>query len=277
MTRKGKLRQMPLPNYSGRFVTAKNFTRTVVGDDLPPSAIYLVDAAGGEPVTVEAGDWKGKGHTSMPVWSNDSSKLAFRVIHPKMKKEQIRVIDAKTGQSVGVWEELDERWVYWSDFGFSPDSSQVWFVSEKDGWAHVYRVPTEGGEAVQVTKGSWEARPERLSFHAGGGPGPQWIGDYIYYPSTEDGTSERHFYRIKPDGTGKEKLSTREGVSSGIVSEDGQHIAWLVADLNNPDDLWVDDYRVTSRALPEFLEYRWPETRFVSFPSRGDRKPVAAK
>ena len=277
MTRKGKLRQMRLPNYSGRFVTANNFTRTVVGDDLPPVAIYLVDASGGEPKTVETGGWKGKGYTSMPMWSKDSTKLVYRIIHPKMKKEQIRVIDAKTAKSASVWEECDERWVYWSDFGFSPDSNQVWFVSEKDGWAHVYRVPAEGGESIQVTKGNWEARPERLSFHASGGPDPQWIGDHIYYPSTEDGTSERHLYRIQPDGTGKEKLSTREGVNNGIVSEDGKHIAWLVADLNNPADLWVDNHRVTSRALPKFLEYPWPPTRFVNFPSRGDGKTVAAK
>jgi len=87
---------------------------------------------------------------------------------------------------------------------------------------------------VQVTKGNWEARPERLSFQAGDGYKPQWIGGYIYYPSTEDGTSQRHFYRIHPNGSGKEKLSWREGINVGVVSEDGAHIAWQIADLDNP-------------------------------------------
>jgi dipeptidyl aminopeptidase/acylaminoacyl peptidase len=188
-----------------------------------------------------------------------------------MKQLRIRVIDAKTGKSECVYEESDERWVYWSEIGWSPDSTEVFFVSEKDGWAHIHRVPATGGDPVRVTRGRFETRPETFGFD------PQWVGDYIYYPSTEDGTSERHFYRIRPDGTGKEKLSRREGLNCGLVSEDGAHIAWLLADLDNPFDLYVDDHRVTQSPRPAFHDYAWPETRFVSFPSRGDGKTVAAK
>jgi len=277
VTRKGKVRQMPLPNYSGRFVTAEKFSRSVAGDEPPPRAVYLIAAKGGKPVAVEMGEWKGKAYVSPPVWSKDSTKLAVRMVHPSMKKEQIRVVDAKTGKSHAVWEESDQRWIYWSEFGWSPDSRRLWLLSEKDGWAHIYTVPATGGRAVQVTKGNWEARPERLSFQAGDGYKPQWIGDYIYYPSTEDGTSQRHFYRIRPDGSGKEKLSWREGINVGVVSEDGAHIAWQIADLDNPADLYVDRRQITHRTRPEFREYPWPKTRFVSFPSRGDGKMVAAK
>ena len=271
VVRKGKLRRMPLPNYSGRFVTAKTFSRSVAGDEPPEAALFLIPARGGKPVEVDTGEWKGKGHLSTPKWSKDSSKLVVRIVHPAMKKLRIRVIDAKTGKSECVYEESDERWVYWSEIGWSPDSSQVFFVSEKDGWAHIYRVPAGGGDPVQVTRGRFETRPETFDFD------PQWVGDYIYYPSTEDGTSERHFYRIRPDGTGKEKLSRREGLNCGLVSEDGAHIAWLLAGLDNPFDLYVDDHRVTQSPRPAFHDYAWPETRFVSFPSRGDGKTVAAK
>jgi len=277
---KGEARQMPLPNYSGRFVTAPTFTRTVAGDEPVPSAMYLIDERGGEPVAVDLGEWDGNCYVNLPVWSKDSTTLAVLLVHPTLKREQILVIDAETGSSQVVWDETDERWIYWSELGFSPDGEQVWFISEQDGWAHIYRVPSAGGDAVKVTDGAYETRPEQtMGFQPVGDTGrlPQWIGDYIYYPSTEDATSERHLYRIRPDGNGKEKLSSREGINLGAVSEDGEHIAWIMTDLENPSDIWVDDERVTTRALPEFAEYPWPETRFVSFPSRDDGKTVSAK
>ena len=268
---KSRTRRMPLPNYSGKFVTASEFSRTVAGDEPPEIALFLIPARGGDPVEISTGEWNGKGEISTPEWSKDSSKLVFGFIHASMKKEQIRIVDTETGKSELVYEESDERWIYWPEIVWAPDSSEIFFTSEKDGWAHIYRVSADGGEPFQVTRGQFEARPENFSFN------PQWIGEYIYYPSTEDGTSERHFYKIRPDGTDKQKLSTREGLNSGLVSEDGAHIAWRLADLNNPFDLYVDGNRVTQSPHPEFAEYPWPETRFVDFPSRGDGKTVAAK
>ncbi len=277
LIRKSKPRKMLLPNYSGRFVTANPFPRSVVGDEPPSWVIRLIPASGGKPVEVQMGDWKGRGSISAPVWSKDSTKLAVRMVHFRRKKLRIRVIDAATGASVCVWGEEDPRWIYRSEFGWSPDSKRLWLVSEKDGWAHIYTVPAAGGEAVQVTRGKWEARGEWLSFDFGSTFGPQWVGDFIYYSSTEDGTSQRHLYRIKPDGAGKERLSTGNGIRVGLVSEDGAHIAWQIADRNWPSDLYVDKYRVTARARPEFVEYRWPKVEFIHFPSRGDGESVAAK
>jgi len=122
-----------------------------------------------------------------------------------------------------------------------------------------------------LTRGAFEVRAEFFSFD------PQWIGDSIYYPSTEVNTAERHLFRIRPDGSGKLKLSSREGINTGLVSEDGRHIAWLLADLRHPLDLYVDGQRVTVSPQPGFETYAWPDTRFVRFPSRFDRKMVAAK
>jgi len=275
LVRKGKVRQMPLPNYSGRFVTAEKFSRSVAGDDPPEMAAFLIAARGGKPVEIDLGEWGGKVYLSLPVWSKDSGKVALRLVHPSMKKLQLRVVDAATGQSRPVWEESDPRWIYWSEFGWSPDSTELFFVSEKDGWAHLYRVSARGGEPFQITRGRFECRPERFSFDDG--HDPQWIGDHLYYHSTEDGTAERHLYRIRPDGSGKQRLSSGEGIHNALVSEDGRHVARQFANLEQPADLYVDDVRVTRRTRADFARYPWPKIRLVTFPSRRDGKAVAAK
>ena len=123
-----------------------------------------------------------------------------------------------------------------------------------------------------MTRGAWEIHKERSVARD-----PQWVGDYLYFSSTEAGPSERQFYRIRPDGSGKERLSKREGINIGSVSADGEYIATLEADLDNPFDLYVNGRPVTTSPRPEFSRYQWPRTQFVTFPSRRDRKTVAAK
>jgi dipeptidyl aminopeptidase/acylaminoacyl peptidase len=171
-----------------------------------------------------------------------------------------------------VFEDKDAAWVETPFVAWSPDSRSVLFTSERDGWSHLYKVGTGGGEARQITRGPWEIHTERTWARD-----PQWIGDYIYYSSTEPSTAERQLYRIHPDGSGKERLSKKEGLNIGVVSEDGQYTALLFSDLHQPWDLYVNGERVTRSPRPEFTQYPWPETRFVTFPSLKDRKPVAAK
>ncbi len=271
MVRKAPGRKVLLPNYSGRFVTARNFDRTVAGDEPEELSFFTVPVEGGKPVSLEIGDWGGKVYSSLPDWSPDSRRLLLRAVHPGMKKLRLLVADPLTGKSIVVNEESDDAWVEWNSAGWSPDSTSIFFTSDRGGWAHLYTVPAAGGKSFQLTRGDWEIHTESFSFD------PQWIGEFLYYTSTEAGASQRHLYRVRPDGSGKQQLSKQEGVNVGLVSEDGRYIAWLLADLSNPFDLFVDGRRVTQSPLPDFASQTWPNTRFVTFPSRRDRKAVQAK
>jgi dipeptidyl aminopeptidase/acylaminoacyl peptidase len=129
----------------------------------------------------------------------------------------------------------------------------------------------EEGKPVQITRGPYEIHKETFS------EPPQWVGDGIYYASTEGDTAQRHIYRVRPDGSGKEKLSTHEGLNLPLVSEDGKYIAVMRADVHNPLDLWVGEKRVTKSPRPDFYKIQWPETQYVSYPSKQDKEPVAAR
>ena len=68
--------------------------------------------------------------------------------------------------------EHDDAWVHWlsdGSAGFVPNSSTVWFISERTGWLHLYTVPYEGGEPRALTSGKYEVdevtvsgRPQEL-------------------------------------------------------------------------------------------------------------------
>ena len=271
--RMGAGRKLLLPNYSGRLVTTSNFPRTLPGDAVTEAKTYVIPADGGTPVTMEPGPWSEKVFSfGTAQWSPDSRWLLRAVVHPNLKQAAVLVNDPVSGKARVVAEEKDAAWVEPFFAAWSSDSARILFTSERDGWSHLYIVSKDGGEARQITHGAWQVDNERSFGHE-----PQWAGEFIYYASTEAGTAERQFYRIRPDGSDKKKLSSREGMNIGIVSEDGRDIAMMIADVKNPFDLYVGSHRVTTSPRAEFANYVSPESRFVSFPSRGDGQRVAAR
>jgi dipeptidyl aminopeptidase/acylaminoacyl peptidase len=271
--RAGGGRRLLLPNFTGRLVTAAPFPRTLPGDPPLEVRIFVAPAQGGTAKVMDPGPWGAKVYSfAAPVWSPDSRRIVHAVAHPALQQCQVLVLDADTGKATVAAEDRDEAWVATPSVAWSPDSKQVLFTSERDGWTHLYAAPAEGGAARQITRGEWDVSSER-----GWGRDPQWAGDFVYYASTEPGAAERHFYRIRPDGSGKQQISKDEGVHTGYVSDDGRRIAMMSSTVRTPFDLFVDGERVTNSVRAEFTQYPWPEMRFIEFSSRGDGKAVAGK
>jgi len=263
-------RTLPLPIYSGRFVAAPPFPRSVAGDVSVAEEWYVTGATGDDPP--RAMDL-GRGYDSRPAqWSQDSKYLALASQSADFKSQEIRVVDVSTGKAKTVFHQADDRWAEVSDIGWDQESKKIWFTSDQSGFKHLYTIGIEDKDQKQITRGDWEIHNDSFSH------GPQWIGDSIYYSSTAAGTAERQIYRVKADGGSvPERLSKEEGLHIGWISEDGAARAELRADMQNPFDLYVDGARVTKSPRAEFYQAPWAMTRFVSYPSIKDHRPVAAR
>lgn len=268
----GLSRTLLLPNYSGKFVTATPVPRSVAKDDPPEVSLFVVPGAGGKAVRLNDCSFGAKILLTQPLkWSPDSKRVLWVAVDRSMKKLQIVVSDASTAAGRAIFELQDDRWAYYSAALWSPDGRQVLFSSDRDGHVHLYRTDAAAPQVIQVTRGNWDTYAGRFSSD------PDWVGDFIYFGSTEVATSERHYYRVHPDGSGKEQLSRGAGMHLGQVSPDGQLIAYLNGRLSTPADVYVGDRQVTHSPLESFSKIQWPDIRFVQFPSRQDRKMVAAK
>jgi dipeptidyl-peptidase 4 len=263
-------RTLPLPIYSGRFVAAPPFPRSVAGDVSTAEQWYVIGTSGDDPPRLMDA---GRGYDSRPAqWSPDSKYLVLASQSADYKSQEIRVIDVSTGKAKTVFHQVDDRWAEVSDIGWDQASRKIWLTSDQSGFKHLYTVGIDGNGLKQITRGNWEIHNDSFSHN------PQWIGDSIYYSSTEAGTAERQLYRVSADGSSSpERLSKEEGLHIDWISEDGQSSAELRADMSNPFDLYVDGARVTKSPRAEFYHVPWASTRFVTYPSMKDRKPVAAR
>ena len=92
---------------------------------------------------------------SAPAWSPDGTKIAF--ISDRNGWNNLGVIDVGTGQTrMLLTEEIEHSEPRWS-----PDGEWISFTKNLDYQYHIFKIPAEGGEAMQLTQrgGSTAARP----------------------------------------------------------------------------------------------------------------------
>ncbi len=88
--------------------------------------------------------------------------LVFDRQSADFKKRTVYVADISNASLRPLHEDVEEQ--FWSIPGNSgsaaqpsPDGKWIAFLSDRDGWDHLYVMPATGGEAVQITKGKFEA------------------------------------------------------------------------------------------------------------------------
>src|SRR6266576_1303903 len=148
--------------------------------------MYALRLAVGKPIAIsKSGEYGGL------AWV-DPTHLVFDGQSSDFKKYFIYLADAATGSTRAIHEIDEEK--FWSipDWGEagaqpwpSPNGKWIAFLSDQDGWDHLYVVPSAGGDAVPLTIGHFEAwRPAwshdstRIAFDANepDRPGDRVIG-----------------------------------------------------------------------------------------------------
>jgi dipeptidyl aminopeptidase/acylaminoacyl peptidase len=164
------------------------------------------------------------------------------------KRRTIAVADLSDGPPTTLYEDVDEK--FWSIPGQadpgaqpSPDGKWIAFISDRDGWDHLYVMPTPentgratlSGSPIQITKGRFEAwRPAwsrdstRIAFDANG---PAHPGDRHIGIATIGADPSHATVTMITSGTGTN--------IAPIWSPDGTRILYQHTDAHNSADLWI--------------------------------------
>ena len=194
-------------------------------------------------------------------WSDDGTRAVLPVRAADNKDWWLLAFDPATTSTRVIFHEHDPAWVHWlyeGSAGFIPNSSSVWFISERTGWLHLYSVPFEGGEPRALTSGKFEVDDVRVSED----------GKSFYLTTSAESLYERHLYRLPVSGGSLTKLTTMPGWHTAVASPDGKTFADVYSYTNRPAELYIQALRVTSSPAPEFASYPWLDVPIVTVPAR---------
>ena len=90
-----------------------------------------------------------------PSWSPDSQNIAFTVVK-KGIREDIYSIGVNGGAPRRLTTDpAEDKWPYWSH-----DGKSIYFSSTRSGREEIWKMPSSGGEAVQITRNSGDSPQE---------------------------------------------------------------------------------------------------------------------
>ena len=311
-----KNKALVVPNYLDEFTAAPSIRR---GWTEQKVVVAPADGSRDTPFEVKLPKPEGVSSIRRMVWAADNSSLIIDRIDKDTKRRTLFYVydvGSKGEKIIPIIEETDDKWQASLSAIWEPnprDSSELFFVSEKDGYGHLYLAkldkatsepnptgsirqesPGDPGytgkvSIVQLTKGNFEVNWAK------------WLkSGEIVFASTEGsrireyalpGYAERQLYLYRPDQKDVVILQPGHGLRTGFqISETAESpvVLYEGSAWSEPGELHLQKVsqsemgsltsivKLTNTVPAAFQRLKWTEPRFLEIPSR-DGKKIPAK
>ena len=197
-------------------------------------------------------------------FTQDAAKLAIMTLNRNQNRFDLYFADPRSTLCKLVLRDESPYYINESVFDnimFYPQNFS--FISEKDGYSHLYWYSMGGNLVKQVTKGKFEVK--------------RFIGwdaatNTFYFESNEESPLRTAVYKTDKKG-GRIKLSEKAGTNSAIFSSNLRYFMNTYSSLQTPAVITLNDNTgkvlktlVTNQKLKETLaQYQLPKKEFFTF------------
>jgi len=205
----------------------------------PPSIVRIgvVNAAGGNTVWMKIEGDPQQHYLPRMEWVANGNALIVQQLNRKQNESKILVCNAANGNANAIYTETDKAWIdiksRWNDddpkgWEWINNGKDFLWVSEKDGWRHIYRVSADGKKETLLTNGNYDI--ESLS-------AIDEKNNYVYFIASPESAVQRYLYRTTLDGNGKAELvspADLKGTHGYEISPTGQLALHTFTNRNTP-------------------------------------------
>ena len=292
----GTARNQDTPNY----VTESSYPemipgRSNVGDAQSRRLLAILDLKENKSVWADAAAFAGMERKArqgdadisrlvswgMPEVSDDGSQSVISVRALDNKDRWFVNVDPATGKATVLDTLHDDAWIReqaisgggGGGFGggagvtWLPDNKRALFLSEKDGWMHVYSldVTAAAPQARALTTGKWEVTAAQISADR----------RTLFLTTSEVHPGERQLYTMSVDGGPRTRFTTATGSNEGTISPDEKSVAVLYSYSTKPPELFVMPFtagaepkQVTTSSTDEWRNFKWIDPKVITYKAR---------
>jgi len=198
-----------------------------VGEDPSKCRVGVISVTGGETTWLPIPGDQIQNYLPRLMWAPDSKSVFVQQIPRKQNTNRIWQYQLSNGQTKNVYTDQDKAWVRAIDDWLWLNNEEFTWLSEQDGWNHMYRVKTSG-EAKLVTPGDYDVISIVRIDEASG---------YVYYIASPENPTQRYLYRKRLDGRGTAARLTpsdQPGDHSYQIAPGGKYAFHTYSNANQP-------------------------------------------
>ena len=238
------VREYALVDYEEQYPVVKYIRYPKAGEDNPIVSIIILDLLNEEYRTVNLPDTSY--YIPDIVWQVNSSNLFFATLNRKQNDWNLYKYDFELNNGTLILNDKNDTWIdrdpftipgsigSWStkggfSFAIMEDGEIIW-LSERDGYRHIYRNRPDGKFFNQITRGDWEVNTINAI---------DYKDKVIYFTAKKESEVENHLYSIKFNGSRLKKLTKEVGSHSVSFTPKLNYFIDNFSSLTIPNKIFV--------------------------------------
>lgn len=189
-------------NTAGKYQTMKTFAYPKTGERNASCRIGVVAVQGGDTRWMQIpGDTSTDFYLPRMEWAGNSQELVIRRINRLQNAVDVMLADTASGTVKTILTERDSTWVDIHDdaLQWMENGKAFTWISERDGWRHLYIVSRDGSNQRCITPGEYDViKLLHVDEKAG----------WVYFYASPENPTQQYLYRSSLTGSGKPERLT---------------------------------------------------------------------
>jgi dipeptidyl-peptidase-4 len=166
----------------------------------------VVPSAGGATVWLDLPGDPRDDYLPRMEWALDGAQLVLQRMNRLQNTNRVMLANPATGAVRELFVDRDDAWVdVMDDWTWLEGGARFLWVSERDGWRHLYAASRDGGELTLLTPGDYDVIEVEAVDEAGG---------WIYVIASPDEATRRYLYRVPLAGGPPERVTPAEATGT---------------------------------------------------------------
>ena len=213
-----------------------------VGESPSPYKILVANVVSGKTLQMSIEGDPQQTYVPRMEWVPNTNDIIIQQLNRKQNQSKIIICKAITGKTKTIYKESDEAWIdtkeRWADeqegWEWLKGGKEFLWVSEKDGWRHIYKLDLNGKETL-LTKGNYDIVHIPLIDEANG---------YVYFTGSPQNALQNYLFRIKLDGIAEMQSvlpNAPAGTHNYVLSPNGKFARHTFSSANiQPMTEWIN-------------------------------------